>query len=394
MRIAFYAPMKTLDDPTPSGDRRMAQLFFDALKAAGHDPFIASTLVSYEPNGNRRVQVDLARQGAAIAKHLIAGYRGGDIPRPALWFTYHLYHKAPDWIGPTVAEALHIPYVVAEASLAEKRKDGPWSTGYDGALRAARAADLILAVTSNDEAGLKSVLGTEAPIRRFVPFVEPHRAVSGRTKSAAKASLARIYPGLNPAMPWLLAVAMMREGSKADCYVALGRALKSLFDRHSDQTWQFVACGDGPARGDIEASYWDLPGGRIALLGEADRALLELCYQAADVYVWPGFGEAYGAAYLEAAAACLPTVACAHPGVQEVVRDRQTGLLVPPDNPHAYADAVATILDDQTLRITMGARAHEVATELHGFDRAVETLRAILPTQKLAAAQAVRTIAS
>jgi glycosyltransferase involved in cell wall biosynthesis len=370
----------------------MAQLFFAALKAADHDPFIASTLVTFEPTGNRRTQADLARQGAAIAKHLVAGYRGGEALRPALWFTYHLYHKASDWIGPVIAEALQIPYVVAEASLAQKRQDGPWAIGYDGALRAARAADLILAVTANDEAGLRSVLGPDAPIRRFAPFVEPHDSVGGRSKSAAKASLARIYPGLNPAMPWLLTVAMMREGSKTDCYMALGRALKSLFDNHPDQTWQFIACGDGPARGDIEASYWDLPGGRIALLGEADRTLLDLCYQAADIYVWPGYGEAYGVAYLEAASAGLPAVACAHPGVMDVVRNRQTGLLVTPDDAHAFADAVAKLLSDQTLRLTMGGRAHDVATELHGFDGAVETLRAILPTRK--SGGAVRTIAS
>jgi len=392
MRIAYYAPMKTLDDPTPSGDRRMAQLFFDALKSAGHEPFIPSTLVTFEPAGNRRVQTDLARQGAAIAKHLVAGYRRGDMPRPDLWFTYHLYHKAPDWIGPVVAEALQIPYVVAEASLAAKRKDGPWAIGYDGALRAARSADLILAITDNDEAGLKSVLGPDAPVHRFAPFIERHRPAGNRSRSAAKASLARIYPGLNPAMPWLLTVAMMREGTKEACYSALGRSLKALFDNHPDRLWQFIACGDGPARGDIEASYWDLPGGRIALLGEADRALLDLCYQAADVYVWPGYGEAYGVAYLEAAAAGLPTVACAHPGVREVVRDRETGLLVPPGEIDAYADAVATLLGDQTFRITMGARAHESAVALHGFDTAVETLRAILPADK--PVPALRTAAS
>ena len=44
---------------------------------------------------------------------------------PELWFTYHLYHKAPDWLGPRIAGALGIPYVVAEASFAPKQAGGP-----------------------------------------------------------------------------------------------------------------------------------------------------------------------------------------------------------------------------------------------------------------------------
>ena len=41
-----------------------------------------------------------------------------------LWFTYHLYYKAPDWLGPAVSAALDIPYVVAEVSHAGKRAGG------------------------------------------------------------------------------------------------------------------------------------------------------------------------------------------------------------------------------------------------------------------------------
>src|SRR3546814_1683340 len=55
--------------------------------------------------------------------------------RPQLWFTYHLYYKAPDWIGPKVARALRIPYVVAEASVAYKRASGPRSEEHTSELQ-------------------------------------------------------------------------------------------------------------------------------------------------------------------------------------------------------------------------------------------------------------------
>jgi glycosyltransferase involved in cell wall biosynthesis len=382
MRIAFYAPMKPLDDSVPSGDRRVARLFFEALKAAGHEPFIASSLRTYEPAGHRGIQQGFGRKSAAIVKSLLDSYARGDIAPPDLWFTYHLYHKAPDWIGPAVAEALGIPYVIAEASLAAKRARGGWAYGYESALKAARAADLLLALTAADEEGLRAVLGPDAPVRRFAPFVETRGASSGRAKAAARATLARTYPGLNPAAPWLLTVAMMREGVKTDGYYALGRALKSLADRHPNRDWQLLVAGDGPARGDVEAGFWDLPGGRVALFGLADHGLLELCYESADVFAWPGCGEAYGMAYLEAGAAGLPVVACAYPGVSELVRPHESGFLVPPGEPVAFADALAALIADPTFRITMSARARETVDQHHGFARATETLKAILPAER------------
>src|SRR5580704_10685344 len=129
MRIAFYAPLKPPDHPVPSGDRRVARLFLAALRHAGHQPFLVSRLRSFDATGDPARQARLARQGNRIAERLIACWRQAPHTAPGLWFTYHLYYKAPDWIGPMVAAALGIPYVVAEASFAMKRADGPWALG-------------------------------------------------------------------------------------------------------------------------------------------------------------------------------------------------------------------------------------------------------------------------
>ena len=48
---------------------------------------------------------------------------------PAAWFTYHLYYKAPDWLGPDIARALAIPYLVAEASRRRQARRRPLGLG-------------------------------------------------------------------------------------------------------------------------------------------------------------------------------------------------------------------------------------------------------------------------
>jgi glycosyltransferase involved in cell wall biosynthesis len=69
---------------------------------------------------------------------------------------------------------------------------------------------------------------------------------------------------------------------------------------------------------------------------------------------WP---EPFGLVTLEAMRAGRPVVATAHGGTLDLVEDGVTGLLVPPRDPAALADAIATLLRDPGLRARMGAAA-------------------------------------
>ena len=139
MRLAFYAPLKPPDHPVPSGDRRMAQLLIQAWEQAGHQVEIASRLASRRGEGAQQKEVAVA--AAAERERLLALYAArAPADRPAAWFTYHLYYKAPDWLGPDLARALAIPYLVAEASVAGKRAGGPHALGHDATAAALRAA--------------------------------------------------------------------------------------------------------------------------------------------------------------------------------------------------------------------------------------------------------------
>src|SRR4029078_3805879 len=70
MRIAFYAPLKSPLHGAPSGDRRVAGLFMDALAHAGHRVQVASTFRSYDGDGDEARQRALRAQGEALARQL------------------------------------------------------------------------------------------------------------------------------------------------------------------------------------------------------------------------------------------------------------------------------------------------------------------------------------
>ena len=83
MRIAFYAPLKAPDHPVPSGDRRVAQLFFEALQLAGHQPVLASRLRSFEGRGDQYRQARLAGIGGRLADRALSRWHAA--PATARW---------------------------------------------------------------------------------------------------------------------------------------------------------------------------------------------------------------------------------------------------------------------------------------------------------------------
>lgn len=365
MRIAFYAPMKPPTHRVPSGDRAVARLLIRALKQQGHDVFLASTLRAYDGTGDHRRQLKLAKRGAARAQRLIGEWRGAP---PDLWFTYHLYHKAPDYLGPRVADAFGLPYLVAEPSVAMKQQDGPWSLGFAVAAAALRRADGLFTMTPEDEAGLADIQIDAERCHRLPPFLDTRPFAAQRHK-AARHELARRY-GLDPRKTWLLAVAMMRPGDKLASY----RRLAAALDRLPGGDWSLLIVGDGPCRAEIESLF----AGRAVFVGALPERSLPLHYAAADLFVWPAVNEAYGMALLSAQAAGVPVVAGRERGVPEVVRDGETGILTKPGDDQAFADAIAGLLADPARRAAMASRGAATVRRDHSLETAGTILTRVI----------------
>ncbi|MHA1568498.1 MAG: glycosyltransferase family 4 protein [Alphaproteobacteria bacterium] len=355
--------MKPPDDPVPSGDRHMARLLMEALRAGGHDVALAARFRSRDGTGDDHRQARLERIGGRLADRLVRRYRNSaPDTRPQAWFTYHMYHKAPDWLGPAVSGALGIPYLIAEASFAPKQAGGKWARGHAAAARALSLADAVICLNRADAPCVMPMLASPARLHIIRPF-------TGTAPSAAAADF-----DVPDGTPVLLAVGMMRDGDKLASYRVLADALARLTDRQ----WRLIVVGDGPARRAVESALAILPAGRVHFAGLVAPEHLSGYYAAADLLVWPAIREAYGMAILEAQAAGLAVVAANTGGVPDIVRDGETGLLTAPGDPASFGGAVAALLADPSRRARMGARARGVAACEHTTAVAAEKLNEIL----------------
>ena len=378
MRVAFYAPLKAPDHARPSGDRLIGRMLVAALEQHGHHVEIASRLRSLDLAGNARRQARLRRFGEWQAAKLVRHCQG--VPpeqRPQLWLTYHLYAKAPDWLGPTVSAALGIPYVVVEASVSSRQADGPHASGHHAVIQALRSALLVLSINPKDEAGVVPHLAAVGRHQRLAPFIDGTLFRQARAAHAAnRTALASAY-GLDPARPWLITVAMMRPGDKLASYRLLAETLQRL----PPPARQLLVIGDGAARPEIEAMMARLQPG-IVFLGERSRAEIAQALGAADVFIWPAINEAIGMALIEAQAAGLPVIAADRPGIAAVVANGRTGMLCAEGQSRPLADACHALITGGPQRLAaFGHRAtrharrhHDITTAGAAFAAKLEAL--------------------
>jgi len=356
MRIAFYAPLKAPDHPDASGDRTVARLLLKALRQSGAEVTLASRLRARIAEADEGAQRRMAAKGHAIADRLIAKYR--KLPkakRPQIWFTYHLYYKAVDWVGPRVAGALDMPYLVAEASHAPKRAQGPYAFSHAAAEAAIKQAAAIFCLNPADKECLAGLVAKKRLID-LPPFLDVGAFAPERPdRDLGRLKLATHYR-LDPDLPWLLAVAMMRPGDKLASYKVLGEAL-----RHVRRPFQLLVVGDGSARAEVEHALSPIRG-RVAWLGlKAPQDLPEI-YAAADLMTWPAINEAFGMALLEAQACGCPVVAGASGGVPAIIADGETGWLSAPGDAAAFAADIDFVLEKDLGQHRLAARAHVLKT--------------------------------
>lgn len=356
--IAFYAPMKAPTHPHPSGDRTIARLFMQALKNAEYHIDLASIFRSYD-RGNSQRQDRLCDIAEGLAQRYCRQVKQGVRPKPQAWFTYHLYHKAPDYIGPVVASMLDIPYVVAEASFAPKQAGGKWDVGHRHVADTLGRADAVVGLNPTDRAMVAPLLKDPRCYHDIVPFLDVSEFKDRASRKEQSGPLR------------FCVAAMMRDDVKKQSYAYLAQALGKIKE---GKDWELHIIGDGPARDEIEGLFRPF-GSRIIFHGQCSKQETYALMQQSDVYAWPAIGEAFGMAFLEAQACGLPVVAGrGSAGVAAVVH----GTLVPLGQVQDFAEALEQYLDGRMDCEAEGQKAMNVVKNLHSLDQAAKKLKKIM----------------
>jgi glycosyltransferase involved in cell wall biosynthesis len=143
-------------------------------------------------------------------------------------------------------------------------------------------------------------------------------------------------------------------------------AIRALPELPADAV--LVVLGEGPERGELERLARGLGvEQRVVLPGRVPDVTAWL--QRARVFVHPARWEGFGLGVLEAMLAGLPVVASNVSSLPELVADRETGLLVPPDDPSALARGIADALERPELGAAGVARARQEFSVARMADR-------------------------
>jgi lipopolysaccharide/colanic/teichoic acid biosynthesis glycosyltransferase/glycosyltransferase involved in cell wall biosynthesis len=280
---------------------------------------------------------------------------------------YHLVHthstkagllgRLAAWLCrvPVIVHTIHgTPFVKGERPVVR------WLTRY-GEWVAARMSHLLIAVGANVKQEFVDA-GICAPDKIAVVY---SGIDFGPFDVAVDRAGIRAALGLEPQH-----IALISVGHLVPCkgYGDLVEAAARVCRR--EPRARFLIVGDGPLRArlaeQILASGSD---GRIRLLGEREDVPALLA--ASDVYVRSSLWEGVGRAVVEAMYARKPVVLTALPGIMEIVSDGETGLLTPPGDPPALADAIERLLGDPALTRRLAQRGREEVAATFSVERMV-----------------------
>jgi glycosyltransferase involved in cell wall biosynthesis len=179
------------------------------------------------------------------------------------------------------------------------------------------------------------------------------------------------------AAPWdpprLLCLGRLVRQKGFDVAIAAFARLRDRFP-HA----RLTVAGDGPERQALERLAIELGArDRTEFLGMVPPPRVSEVLDAATVVLMPSRFEGLPLVAIEAALAARTVVATPVGGLQEIVVDRETGRLVPADDPAALADAVAELLDQPDQVAGLGARARQRALDRFGLTACVQRYDAL-----------------
>lgn len=166
----------------------------------------------------------------------------------------------------------------------------------------------------------------------------------------------------NPLRPRLLSV------RNFESYYRVGVILQAFaYIRHRFPDATLTLAGEGSEEASLREQAARIPGGAIRFVGRVEPQQMQELYDGADIFVNASVVDNQPVSVLEAFAAGLPVVTTATGDIAAMVRDGETGRIVPPEDPVAIAEAVVGLLEDPDRAQRLAHRAREEAERYTWF---------------------------
>ena len=228
-------------------------------------------------------------------------------------------------------------------------------------------ADHVLTTSDRIAAKLESVLGlsperistvtTGIDVNRFHP----------------QAAAADLFPGgSGKSLPTIGMVSVLRSWKGHPHFIEAIRIL-----HESGFPARYVIAGAGPMEDSIVKAAATLPSD-VQLQFTGHRDDIPEVLRALDVLLIPSVKhEGVPQIGMQALAAETPVIGSAVGGIPEIIRDGQTGRIVPPEDPAALAAAIRDTLEHPAATATMAKRGREQAEKEHSLDHMLDRLEEI-----------------
>lgn len=244
---------------------------------------------------------------------------------------------------------------LAVKRIVTRRMDYPVKSGWWSRRLYKKHVDMVIAISSRIANALRSVDIPDASLRIIPSGVDTERFNPQNSRRAA----VRARYGLQDADRLVLMAGSLVTRKSPRTLIEAAAQLRTRFLPHTTDgqsaTLHYLLCGDGPLRTELET--------QVAMQGLGHRFhFVGFCqdpteyFSAADVFVHVPVREGLGVAVIEALASGLPVVASRVGGIPDLITDRETGLLVPSQDPTALSAAILHYLQNPEWAKRLGAR--------------------------------------
>lgn len=317
-------------------------------------------LAFFQKLGVNFIEVPIRRKVTPFAD-LLSIFRLVRVFRREKFELIHTQMPKSTLLGAIAAKIAGIPVVNTARPLFREWPDGPRKTFFVFIDKlAARLTDLIMVENPLDyqtylELGIAgkrklSVQGNGIDLSRF----DPDRV--------APEELDRLREELGiPKSGRVIGIVARYVKDKG--YLELFAAFKELLAKHQD-LYLLAAAPDLPSEtGTVPEGLTREMGIEHRVIMLKNRSDMERIYRLMDVFALPTRRDCFPRSLVEAAATARPIVASDIDGCRVVIENGKSGLLVPPKDPQALAQAIDKLLSDPVLAGKMGAAARQFALE-------------------------------